>query len=106
MSQRASIPNADRDLFAAARWMEGQFGLENGGGPGSVWKIDGTTGSVSLFANIESDGKPNAGPGLGGIAYDPRSQQLFVTDLETGLIHRLGTDAKLTPSGVERFDCR
>ena len=72
-----------------ARWMPGQFGLAKGGGPGSVWKIDGATGAVSLFANIKHDGRENAGPGLGGIAFDPVSKQLFVTDLETGLIHRL-----------------
>ena len=38
------------------------------------------------------DGKDNAGPGLGTAAYDPASEQLFVTDLEFGLIHRLGLD--------------
>jgi hypothetical protein len=46
-----------------ARWMPGQFGLDKGGTPGSVWKIDGVTGLISLFANIEHDGKDNAGPG-------------------------------------------
>ncbi|MGH6803379.1 MAG: hypothetical protein ACREC3_08425 [Methyloceanibacter sp.] len=75
-----------------ARWMPGQFGLDKGGSPGSVWKIDGATGFVSLLANIKHDGKDNAGPGLGAIAYDPATHQLFVSDLETGLIHRLGLD--------------
>jgi hypothetical protein len=75
-----------------ARWMPGQFGLDKGGTPGSVWKIDGATGIVSLFANITQDGKDNAGPGLGAIAYDPATKQFFVSDLETGLIHRLGLD--------------
>jgi hypothetical protein len=72
--------------------MPGQFGLDKGGSPGSVWKIDGATGAVSLFADVKQDGKDNAGPGLGAIAYDPKTTQFFVTDLETGLIHRLGTD--------------
>ena len=75
-----------------ARWMPGQFGVPKGGGPGSVWKINGATGAVSLFANLGYDGKDNAGPGLGAAAYDPVSDQLFVTDLEFGLIHRLGLD--------------
>ena len=75
-----------------ARWMSGQFGLEKGGTPGSVWKIDGETGLVSLFANITHDGKDNAGPGLGAITYDPGTQQFFVSDLETGLIHRLSLE--------------
>jgi hypothetical protein len=75
--------------------MPGQFGLDKGGTPGSVWKIDGVTGVVSLFANITHDGKDNAGPGLGDIAYDSATQQFFVSDLETGLIHRLGLDGAL-----------
>ena len=75
-----------------ARWMPGQFGLDKGGTPGSVWKIDGVTGLISLFANIKHDGKDNAGPGLGAITYDPATKQLFVSDLETGLIHRLSLD--------------
>ncbi len=77
-----------------ARWMPGQFGVSGGGGPGSIWKIDGATGAISLFANITHDGRDNAGPGLGAIAYDPGTSQLFVTDLESGLIHRLGLDGK------------
>ena len=81
-----------------ARWMPGQFGIEKGGGPGSVWKIDGVTGAASLFANLTGEGGKNAGPGLGTIAYDPASQQLFVTDLEYGLIHRLGLDGSIRGS--------
>ncbi len=87
-------PEGDRLVKGepGARWMPGQFGLDKGGTPGSVWKIDGVTGLISLFANIKHDGKDNAGPGLGAIAYDPATKQLFVSDLETGLIHRLGLD--------------
>ena len=69
-----SSPRTARRLVKGepgARWMPGQFGVDKGGGPGSIWKIDGATGAVSLFANIKHDGKDNAGPGLGGIAYDP-----------------------------------
>ena len=73
-----------------ARWMPGQFGT--GGGPGSIWKIDGTTGTVSLFANLKHGDKDNSGPGLGALAYDPDSDQIFAADLEFGLIHRLGRD--------------
>ncbi len=72
-----------------ARWMAGQFGPRPDAGPGSVWRVDGTTGQVSLFANISHDGKANSGPGLGNIAYDFSHEQLFVSDLESGLIHRL-----------------
>jgi len=70
-------------------WMEGQFGLELNGGPGSVYKVDGATGAVTLFAEITLGGTPNPGTGLGGIAYDVVHKQLFVADLHTGMIHRL-----------------
>jgi hypothetical protein len=60
-----------------------------GGAPGTVWKINGQTGEVTKFADIAGNGIANSGPGLGNIAYDARHRQFFVTDLDTGLIHRL-----------------
>jgi hypothetical protein len=95
-------------------WMKGQFGLELQGGPGSIFKVDGKTGVVSLFANVTLDGVPNPAAALGSLAFDAQHQQLFVSDLYTGMIHRfdlngndLGhfdhgvtgrTAAKLTPT--------
>lgn len=81
-----------------ARWAPGQFGLDKGGGPGTIWKIDGTTGAVSAFATIPSGTSENAGPGLGALAFDPVSGQLFVSSLETGMIHRL--DLRGAETGV------
>ncbi len=71
-----------------ATFMEGQHGLDLGGGPGSIYKINGVTGEVTLFANVQLDGLDNAGAGLGNIAFDQTHQQLFVSDLDTGKIHR------------------
>lgn len=68
-------------------WMDGQFGLGRGGGPGSIWKIDGRTGEISLFADVTLNGLPNNGPALGNITFDPSSRKLFVSDLQTGMIH-------------------
>lgn len=68
-----------------ATWMPGQFGA---GGPGAIYKIDGKTGVVSLFSKIDS----NTGPALGNITFDAGAQQFFVSDLESGLIHRIGRD--------------
>ena len=53
---------------ADASFMPGQWGGAGGatGYPGSIWKIDGTTGEVSLFTTIAA----NTGAGLGGIVYD------------------------------------
>lgn len=79
-------PNAD--------WMPGQFGP--GGTAGSIWKVDGITRRPSLFATIPG----NSGPGIGDIAYDRASMHLFVSDLDTGLIHRIDMAGNL----VDTFD--
>ena len=59
-------PERERRGIAGASFMDGQFGVENGGGPGTIWRIDGITGAVTLFADIET----NSGPGIGNIAFD------------------------------------
>src|SRR5271167_4806915 len=70
-----------------ATFMRGLWGPQ--GGPGSIWKIDGATARVSLFASVATNGRANSGAALGGLAFDPDSKSLFVADRETGLIHRL-----------------
>ncbi|HEX3440915.1 MAG TPA: hypothetical protein VHT93_11260, partial [Pseudolabrys sp.] len=77
-----------------AGWMKGQFGLDLQGGPGGIYKVDGQTGAVTLFANVTLDGVPNPGPGLGNLAYDAAHKQLFVSDLYTGMIHRYDLDGR------------
>ncbi|MCR4269303.1 hypothetical protein NUU27_24255 [Nitratireductor sp. ZSWI3] len=89
-------PERQRRGTAGARFMDGQFGEKNGGGPGSIWKIDGITGAVSLFADIET----NSGPGIGNLAFDRSHRQFFASDLDSGLIHRIGIDGNL----VDTFD--
>ena len=69
-------------------WMAGMWGP--GGGPGTVWKLDGANGNKpSIFAEITLDGRANSGAALGNIAFDRWNKQFFVSDLETGMIHRL-----------------
>ncbi|RWN31714.1 MAG: hypothetical protein EOR95_18185 [Mesorhizobium sp.] len=89
-------PERQRRGAAGAIFMDGQLGTENGGGPGTIWKIDGITGAVSKFADIDT----NSGPGVGDISFDNIHRQLFASDLDTGLIHRI--DASGTP--VDTFD--
>jgi hypothetical protein len=79
----------------AAQWMPAQFGTTLGGGPGSIYRVDGRTGAASLFATID-----NSGPGLGDVVYDPATRQFFVSDLDTGLIHRIGADG----TRIDSFD--
>ncbi len=93
----AAQPDADGTLRRlrrgepGARFMPGLFGgAAASGGPGSIWKIDGHTGAVSLFANI-----PNSGAGMGDIAFDFPHRQFFVSDRSSGLIYRVGLDGAL-----------
>ena len=99
------VPDNDGDGFPDraqrgapnAAFMPGLFGpVQLNGGPGSIWKIDGQSGVVTLFANVALAGAPNSGPALGGMAFDRGSRQLFVADRDTGMIHRFTLD------GVER----
>src|SRR5436190_4820324 len=72
-----------------AQWMPGMWGGLSGG-PGTIYRLDAATGyQPRPFAQIALNGRPNSGPALGNIAYDRFNRQLFVTDLETGMIHRV-----------------
>jgi hypothetical protein len=88
-----------------AQWMAGQWGdPAKAGSPGSIWKVNGTTGEISLFANVQLGGQPNAGPGLGNLTFHAKSRQIFVSDLSTGMIHRFdmrGTDLGYFDHGVQ-----
>ena len=96
------IPDADDDGRpervkrgrANAEWMAGQFGPD--GGPGSIWKVDGTTGETSIFATLPD----NSGPGVGDIVYDTSSLHFYASDLDTGLIHRINSAGAI----VDSFD--
>ncbi|MEZ5875813.1 MAG: hypothetical protein R3D30_13690 [Hyphomicrobiales bacterium] len=84
-------------------WMDGMWGAD--GGPGSVWKLDASNNyTPELFATIELDGRANTGAALGNIAFDRWNKQFYVSDLETGMIHRLkasdGTDLGHYDHGV------
>jgi uncharacterized repeat protein (TIGR01451 family) len=59
-------------------------------GPGTVWKLDATNNyQPERFARIELDGRANSGAALGNIAFDRWNKQFYVSDLESGMIHRL-----------------
>jgi hypothetical protein len=78
---------------ANADFAPGQFGPgEEGGGPNSIWRIDGRTGQVSLFADVQFNDINGSPAGLGGLAFDPATNQLFATDRGTGMIHRFSMD--------------
>src|SRR5262245_44043217 len=78
-----------------SQWMPGMWGAN--GGPGTIYKLDAQSGyQPRTFATVTLNGRSNTGAALGNIAYDRWNRQLFVSDLETGMIHRIrasdGTD--------------
>jgi hypothetical protein len=86
-----------RNGAPGTQYTPGQFGSpDQGGGTGSIWRIDGQSGQISLFANVAFNGIQNTPASLGALAFDANTQQLFVSDRATGLIHRFGMD------GVDR----
>ncbi len=95
------LPDRSRKGAPQAAFMPGLFGpADAGGGPGSIWRIDGVTGTVALFTNVALDGAPNSGPALGGMTFDPASRLLIVADRDTGMIHSFTLDGRET----DRFD--
>ncbi len=75
-------------LSDGRNWMPGMWG--EGGGPGTVYRLDADKNyAPEVFATITLDGRRNTGAALGNVAFDPVNRQLFVSDLETGMIHRL-----------------
>ena len=75
-----------------AQWMPGMFGE---GGPGAIYRLDASNGyKPSLFATVTLNGRQNSGAALGNIAYDRWNKQVLVSDLETGMIHRIGLDGR------------
>ncbi|MBB6308514.1 hypothetical protein [Xanthobacter tagetidis] len=89
-------PARARQGGPSAGFMPGLWGAAApGGGPGSIWRIDGVTGAVTLFATVGQAGRANGGAALGGLAFDGETDTLYVADRETGFILRYGLDGAL-----------
>lgn len=59
-------------------------GATGAGGAGGVYRLDGSTGAISVLASL-----PNSGASLGNIDHDTIHDQLFVSNFDDGLIYRL-----------------
>lgn len=94
------LPDRLKTGQAEARWMEGQWGQDPLAGPGTIWRVDGQTGQVAIFANLADGARENSGAGLGNLAYDEGHDHIFASDLATGLISRLDLRGVV----VETFD--
>lgn len=72
-------------------WMPGMWGVD--GGPGTIYRLNPANGyRPEKFADVTLDGRRNTGASLGNIAYDKAHDRLFVSDLETGMIHSLDAE--------------
>ena len=79
---RTGLPPGNTD------WMQGMWGPD--GGPGSIYRVSVANGYIpEKFTDVRLDGRANTGPALGNIAFDPWHKRLFVSDLETGMIHSI-----------------
>ena len=75
-----------------AQWLPGMFGR---GGPGAIYKLDAANGyQPQLFSVIRLNERQNTGAALGNIAYDRWNKQFLVSDLETGMIHRISLEGR------------
>ena len=75
-----------------AQWLPGMFGR---GGPGAIYKLDAANGyKPVLFSVIRLNERQNTGAALGNIAYDRWNKQFLVSDLETGMIHRISLEGR------------
>jgi hypothetical protein len=71
------------------KWMPGLWG--QAGGPGTIYRLDAANNyQPRVFANVTLNNRQNSGAALGNMAFDKVNHQIFVSDLETGMITRVG----------------
>jgi hypothetical protein len=73
------------------------------GGPGAIYRIDASTGAITVFATLPNSPdpnypSPNQWPGLGNISFDCDHNQFFVTDMEDGRVYRIHSNNALNAS--------
>lgn len=72
-------------------WMNGMWG--QGGGPSTIYGLTATNGYASeIFTMIALNGRENTEAALRNIVFDAKNRQLLVSDLETGMIHRVSVE--------------
>ena len=93
------------NIYVSASTIYGEF-FDNGsgasttfgpGGPGAIYRLDGTTGEICMLASL-----PNSSEvGLGNIAYSPHGGVLYVSNMEDGLIYRIPINPCPQPAGTQ-----
>ncbi|MCW2309800.1 hypothetical protein [Rhodobium gokarnense] len=78
-------------LKSDGSWLDGQWGPQ--GAAGTIYRISPENDYIpEAFTEIAPNDRYNTGAALGNLAYDADHKQLFVTDLESGLIHRVSAE--------------
>ncbi|MEP7219420.1 MAG: WD40 repeat domain-containing protein, partial [Bacteroidota bacterium] len=70
-------------------------------GPGTIFKVSGTTGLVIWSTPLPNDVATH--PALGNVCYDPDHRQLFVTNMEDGKIYRINATTGATINTFDPF---
>ena len=90
-----AISPDDGDMYTASTrlWGEpaapGSIGALLTPGPLGVYRINGTTGAVTLIVNITADVNANENFGASYITYDENTDQVFTVGMDTGTIYRV-----------------
>ncbi len=74
------------NIYVAATTVYGNATPGGPAGSGAIYRLDAVTGMISTFATL-----PNAGCGLGNIAWDATHNQMFATNFEDGKIYRISS---------------
>ncbi len=83
------------NLYVAATTAYGNATWPIGNGPGTVYRLDGTSGAIKAFPQIPNAGSPagqaGIGAGLGNLCYHRvgTNEWLYVTNMGDGRIYRL-----------------
>ncbi|TDR19377.1 SdrD B-like domain-containing protein [Marinicella litoralis] len=70
----------------------------------AVYRIDGTSGAVSLIVNITTDVNPLENFGASYVTFDERTDQLFVVGMDTGSIYRIDPTLSGAPAVLQIYN--
>jgi len=100
----------DGDIYTASTrlWgeptIQGQIAAPLTAGPTGVYRIDGSTGVVTLIVNITADVDPNENFGASYVTYDESSDQVFVVGMDTGTIYRIDPDGSGAAAVLQSYN--
>lgn len=98
-----NAPNPN--IYVSATTVYGASFAFGPGGPGAIYRIDGTTGSICILAQLPNGG-PTGAPALGQLAFDPNSNNLYCSNFEDGLVYIISLNSSNgagNPCGTQQW---